>query len=314
MSAKAMATGISLRHCSVLDLIGNTPLLELARLGLPSGVRVFAKAEWFNPGGSIKDRAALSIILDGERRGALTAGKTLLDSTSGNTGIAYAMIGAARGYRVKLVVPENINPERKRTLEAYGAELVMTDAQEGSDGAFRVASQLYSENPNLYFYADQYNNDANWRSHFETTGPEIWEQTAGEVTHFVAGLGTSGTFVGASRFLKKKNPAIEAVAVQPDSPLHGLEGMKHMASAIVPGIYDPWLADHQIEVSTERAQRMVLQLARQEGLLVGISSGAAAVAALELASGLKRGVIVLIFPDSGTRYLSESFWDEYGLH
>ncbi|MBI3939255.1 MAG: PLP-dependent cysteine synthase family protein [Acidobacteria bacterium] len=305
-----MATGAGLHHCSVLDLIGNTPLLDLPCLAPHPSVRVLAKAEWFNPGGSVKDRPARSIILDAEARGALTREKVLLDSTSGNTGIAYAMIGAARGYHVKLVVPGNINVERRRTLRAYGAELVITDPLQGSDGASRVAHEIHQQAPQTYCYADQYNNDANWRAHFQTTGPEIWEQTAGEVTHFVAGMGTSGTFVGTTRFLKKKNTGIEAIAVQPDSPMHGLEGMKHMATADVPGIYDPSLVDRLLEVSTERAQQMVLRLARNEGLLVGITGGAAAAAASEVASTLKQGVVVLIFPDSGSRYLSESFWEE----
>ena len=302
-----------LHPCSIVDLIGNTPLIDLGRLSPQDGVKILAKAEWFNPGGSIKDRAARSIILDAEARGALTPSRMLLDSTSGNTGIAYAMIGAARGYRIKLVVPENISPERRRTLKAYGAELVLTDPLEGSDGAQRQAQEICQREPHLYFYADQYNNDANWRAHYQTTGPEIWEQTTGEITHFVAGMGTSGTFCGTTRYLKKRSPAVQAVAVQPDSPLHGLEGMKHMVTSRIPGIYDPSLADRQIAVSTEQAQHMVLHLARSEGLLVGISGGAAAAAAVQLAAELRRGVIVLIFPDSGTRYLSESFWDSDDL-
>lgn len=305
-----MTVAAKIKPQSVLDLIGNTPLLELPRLAPGPNVRVLAKAEWFNPGGSIKDRAARSIILEAEARGALGPGKTLLDSTSGNTGIAYAMIGAARGYKIKLVVPANINIERRRTLRAYGAQLVLTDPLRGSDGASKVAYETFRDNPSAYFYANQYNNDANWRSHFQTTGPEVWEQTGGEVTHFVAGMGTSGTLMGASRFLKKQNPAVQGIAVQPDSPMHGLEGMKHMQTSDVPGIFDPSLVDRQVDVSTERAQRMVLQLARHEGLLVGISGGAAAVAAAEVASSLTRGVVVLIFPDSGTRYLSEPFWEE----
>jgi len=309
-----MTPGTGLLSSTILDLIGNTPLVDISSLSPNPDVRILGKAEWFNPGGSIKDRAARSIIVDAEARGLLTPKKTLLDSTSGNTGIAYAMIGAARGFRVALAVPENINPERRRILLAHGSELIFTDPLEGSDGAIRRAQQLYKEQPNLYYYADQYNNDANWRAHFETTGPEIWEQTGGEITHFVAGLGTSGTFVGTSRFLKRKNPNLQAVALQPDSPMHGLEGMKHMATAIVPGIYDASLADRQIQASTEGAYRMVLQLARRQGVLVGISAGAVTVAALEIANSLRKGVIVVILPDSGNRYLSESFWEEHDLH
>ncbi|HEV8130965.1 MAG TPA: cysteine synthase family protein [Acidobacteriota bacterium] len=309
-----MSTDIGLQRSTLLDLIGNTPLLELSRLSPKPGVKLFAKAEWFNPGGSIKDRAALSIINDAEARGALTGNKILLDSTSGNTGIAYAMIGAARRYRVKLVVPENINPERRRILTAYGAQLVLTDPLEGADGAIRVAQEIYQKDPGLYFFADQYSNDANWRAHFETTGPEIWEQTGGEVTHFIAGLGTTGTFVGTTRFLKKKRPGIQAITVQPDSPMHGLEGMKHLATAIVPRIYDSALVDRQVNVSTEKAHQMVLQTARQEGLLIGVSAGAAVAVAQEVLADLNNGLIVLVFPDSGNRYLSESFWEEYALH
>ncbi|HEY3131899.1 MAG TPA: PLP-dependent cysteine synthase family protein [Acidobacteriota bacterium] len=308
-----MSSGIGLQRPSLLDLIGNTPLLELTRLSPKRAVKILAKAEWFNPGGSVKDRTARSIILDAEVRGLLTSHNILLDSTSGNTGIAYAMIAAARGYHVRLVVPQNINPERKRILTAYGAELLFTDPLEGADGAIRAADELYLKNPDVYYYANQYSNDANWRAHFETTGPEIWEQTGGEVTHFVAGLGTTGTFVGTTRFLKKKR-AIQSVAVQPDSPIHGLEGMKHLATAIVPKIHDPSLVDRRIDVPTEEAHQMVLRIARQEGLLIGISAGAAAAAALQLAEEIRSGVIVLIFPDSGNRYLSESFWEEYALH
>ena len=301
------------RSSGIVDLIGNTPLIELRSLSPRPGVRVLGKAEWFNPGGSVKDRPALSIILDGEARGALHSGLTLLDSTSGNTGIAYAMIGAARGHRVQLVVPANINVERNRTLKALGANLILTDPLEGSDGAQRRARSIYQEDPRAYFYADQYNNPANSRAHWQTTGPEIWEQTGGDVTHFVAGLGTTGTFCGTARFLKAKRPEVVCVAVQPDSPMHGLEGMKHLDTAIRPGIYEPDLVDREIRVSTETAQRMVLRLARMEGLLVGISSGAAAAAAVQLAGQITNGIIVLVFPDSGTRYLSEPFWDNHDL-
>jgi S-sulfo-L-cysteine synthase (O-acetyl-L-serine-dependent) len=301
---------------SVLDLIGNTPLLSLTKLTADiAPVRVLAKAEWFNPGGSVKDRAALSMILDGERRGLLTKDKTILDATSGNTGIAYAMIAAQRGYKVKLALPANASAERKQTLMAFGAELVLTDASESTDGAQRYVKKLYESNPEKYFYPDQYNNDANWKAHFETTGKEIWTQTAGQITHFVAGMGTSGTFMGVTRRLKQFNPAITCISMQPDGPLHGLEGMKHMPSAIVPGIYDPELADEQIEVSTEDAHRMVVRLAREDGILIGPSSGANLVAAMNIAEKAKAAgqldaVIVTIFADSAAKYLSDRWWQE----
>jgi len=299
---------------SVLDLIGNTPLLLFGRMGadLPPGVRVCAKAEWYNPGGSVKDRAAMAMILDGERRGLLTKDKILIDATSGNTGIAYAMIAAERGYKCKLALPANASAERKQSLQAYGAELILTDRTESTDGAQRYVRVLVDESPNKYFYPDQYNNDANWKAHYDTTGPEIWRQTDEQVTHFVAGMGTSGTFMGVSRRLKKYNPAVQCISMQPDSPLHGLEGMKHMASALVPGIYDPTLADANVEVSTEDAHKMCLRLAREEGLLVGVSSGANLVAALNVAAKLKEGVVVTIFCDSAAKYLSESFWSGTG--
>jgi len=295
---------------SVLDLIGNTPLLSFKRVTrhLPAGVRVCAKAEWYNPGGSVKDRAALAMIVDGERRGLLTRDKTIIDATSGNTGIAYAMIAAERGYKVTLAMPRNASAERKQSLHAYGAELILTDPTESTDGAQRLVRKMVDENPDKYFYPDQYNNDANWRAHYETSGPEIWKQTDGQVTHFVSGMGTSGTFMGVTRRLKKYNPAIQCISMQPDSPLHGLEGMKHMVSALVPGIYDPGVADANVEVSTEDAHAMVLRLAREEGLLVGVSSGANLVAALQVAAKLKEGVVVTIFCDSAAKYLSESFW------
>jgi cysteine synthase B len=298
------------RH--LLDLVGNTPLLRLQRVTreLAAGVSVYAKAEWFNPGGSVKDRPALNMILDGERTGRLTEDKIILDATSGNTGIAYAMVGAARGYRVRLALPASASPERKRILKVYGAELVITSPQEGSDGAIREARRLFAEEPERYFYADQYNNPANWQAHYHGTGVEIWEQTGGSVTHFVAGLGTSGTFMGTSRRLKECNPAIRVISFQPDSPFNGLEGLKHMATAIVPGIYDPALADRDLEVGTEEAQEMTRRLAREEGLLVGVSAGAAAMAALKVASALEEGVVVTVFPDAGDKYLSERFWDE----
>jgi cysteine synthase B len=293
------------------ELVGNTPLIRLRKMtAQANGVEVYAKAEWFNPGGSVKDRPALSIILEGERTGRLTRDKIILDATSGNTGIAYGWIGAARGYRVKLALPQNASEERKKILRTYGVELALTSPLEGSDGAIREARRLYAENPDLYFYADQYNNPANWRAHYETTALEIWEQTEGRITHFVAGLGTSGTFVGTSRRLKELNPNIQCLSFQPDSPFHGLEGLKHMATAIVPGIYDTNIADAEIEISTETAHEFARRLGREEGLLVGISAGAALAAALNVASRLESGIVVTVFPDGGDKYLSDRFWDE----
>jgi cysteine synthase B len=296
---------------SLLDLVGNTPLITFRRVteGL-APVQVLAKAEWYNPGGSVKDRAALSMILDGERRGALTPEKTIIDATSGNTGIAYAMIAAERGYKVKLCLPGNASLERKQTLIALGVELVLTDPGEGTDGAQRRAKKIVTDDPEKYFYPDQYNNPANWRAHYETTANEIWRQTAGTVTHFVAGLGTSGTFIGTTKRLKELNPLVQCISMQPDSPLHALEGMKHMATAIVPGIYDPALADGMVEVASDDAQRMAVRLAREEGVLVGVSAAANMVAALQIASRLKEGTVVTILPDSAAKYLSESFWQE----
>ena len=296
---------------SVIDLIGHTPLVRLPRFeeGLRN-VELYAKIEGRNPGGSVKDRPAARMILDGERSGALRAGKVVLDATSGNTGIAYAMIGASKGYGVRLCLPENVTPERKRILRAYGAELVMTNPLEGSDGAIRRARSLYEADPDQYFYPDQYNNDANWRSHYDTTGPEIIDQTDGRLTHFVAGLGTSGTFMGVGRRLRVFNPSIRLISVQPDSPLHGLEGLKHMESAIVPGIYDPQLADEDVRVSTEEAHDLTRQLAIQEGLLVGISSGANLAGALRVAQRTADARVVVIFCDGGEKYLSERFWEE----
>src|SRR4051794_10385178 len=295
-----------------IDLIGNTPLVRLAKVtaDLPTGVTVVAKAEWRNPGGSVKDRPALSMIRDGIARGLLTPDKTILEATSGNTGIALAMIGAALGYRVELCLPANASPERKRILRAYGAEVVLTSAQEGSDGAIREARRRYAATPERYFYSDQYSNDANWRAHYEGTGPEIWAQTGGQVTHFVAGLGTSGTFMGTGRRLREYNPDIRLIAMQPDSPYHGLEGLKHMGSAIVPPIYDAGFPDEQITVATEDAYAMVKRLAREEGLLVGISSAANVVASIEVAKRLTSGTIVTIFCDGADKYLSERFWEE----
>jgi cysteine synthase B len=295
----------------VLQLIGNTPLLSFRRVAQSvRPVEVYAKAEWYNPGGSVKDRAALAMILDGERRGLLTRDKIVIDATSGNTGIAYAMICAERGYRVKLCLPRNASAERKQNLLAYGAELVLTDPTEGTDGAQRHVKRLVDADPDRYFYPDQYNNDANWRAHYDTTAMEIWRQTDGRVTHFVAGLGTSGTFMGVTRRLKELNPSVQCLSMQPDGPLHGLEGLKHMPTALVPGIFDPDLPDGQIDVDTEDAHHMALRLAREEGLLVGVSSGGNLHAALRVAAELKEGVVVTIFCDSAAKYLSESFWRE----
>jgi cysteine synthase B len=288
----------------ILACIGDTPLIHL-RI---DGVDLYAKGEHTNPGGSVKDRPALSMIRDGERSGRLTPGKTILDATSGNTGIALAMIGAALGYPVTLCLPKNASEERKRTLRVFGAEIVETDPLEATDGAQRRAKALAAESPDRFFYADQYNNDANWRAHYETTAPEILAQTDGRITHFVAGLGTSGTFMGTGRRLREVNPSIKLISFQPDSPLHGLEGLKHMETAIVPGIYDPRLADEDMRVSTEDAYTMVRRLAREAGLLVGISGGAALAGALKVAKNARNAVIVTIFPDSADKYMSERFW------
>ena len=292
------------------ELVGNTPLLRLRHLTSDlRAVEIYAKAEWFNPGGSVKDRPALNMILEGERSGLLTPDKIILDATSGNTGIAYAWIGAARGYKVRLALPQNASEERKRILRSYGAELVLTSPLEGSDGAIREARRLYAESPDLYFYADQYNNPANWEAHYHTTAVEVWQQTAGRITHFIAGLGTSGTFMGTSRRLKEFNPNIKVISFQPDSPFHGLEGLKHMETAIVPGIYDASRADASYEISTESAHEYARQLGKREGLLVGVSAGAALACALKVAREVERGVIVTVFPDGGDKYLSERFWD-----
>ena len=294
-----------------VDLVGNTPLLELASVSREvPGVTILGKAEWYNPGGSVKDRPALWMIQDGEKSGELSSGKVILDATSGNTGIAYAWIGAALGYKVKLCVPKNASEERKKILRALGVEVVLTDPGEGSDGAIREARRLYAEDPERYFYPDQYKNPANVRAHYESTAPEIWEQTEGEITHFVAGLGTSGTFVGTARRLKEYNPEIKVISFEPDSPFHGLEGMKHMASAIVPEIYDPMIADENLGASTEEAYEMVKRLAREEGVLVGLSAGAAVAASLRVARELESGVVVTILPDGADKYLTESFWEE----
>jgi cysteine synthase B len=294
----------------LLDLIGNTPLIKLANLVENPRVEIYGKAEWANPGGSVKDRPALNMILEGERAGALTRDKTIIDATSGNTGIAYAMIAAARGYRVKLCLPKNASEERKRILEAYGVELVLTDPLAGSDGAILAVREIVAADPGKYFYPDQYNNQANWRAHYETTGVEIFEQTGGRITHFVAGLGTSGTFVGAGRRLRELKPEVKLISMQPDSPFHGLEGLKHMETAIVPGIYDTALADEEVEVCTEEAHAMVKQLARREGWFVGVSSGANVVAAMKVAERIDEGVLVTILCDDASKYLSEKFWNE----
>ena len=293
---------------TIEDIIGNTPLLRLARINydLPPGVEAFAKAEYLNPGGSVKDRAALSMILDGERSGKLRSGMTILDATSGNTGIAYAMIGAARGYRVKVCLPRNASPQRKQILTSYGVEIIETDPLLSTDGAQLIARELYVSDPERYFYPDQYNNDANWQAHYQTTAVEIWEQTQRRVTHFVTGLGTSGTFVGIVRRLRELQPNLKAISVQPDSPLHGLEGLKHMPSARPPGIYDWTLADENVTVSTEDAQRTAKRLAREEGVLVGPSSGANVFAARQLALSLNEPAqVVTILCDGGERYMSD---------
>jgi S-sulfo-L-cysteine synthase (O-acetyl-L-serine-dependent) len=304
-----MAIGnLSELHTSAV--VGGTPLLRLDGFeGVAPGVELYAKAEWHNPSGSVKARAAERILTDAERSGRLTAGRTILDASSGNTGIAYAMLGAARGYRVEICVPSNVTPERTRALRAYGAQVVLTDPLEGSDGAIREARARFEAAPGKYFYADQYNNDANWRAHYDTTAPEIWAETSGRVTHFVAGLGTSGTFVGTSRRLRELNPDVRLISFQPDSPLHGIEGLKHMDTAIVPGIYDPSIADETLHVSTEEAYAMTRRLASQ-GIPAGVSSGAALAAVVRVASRLTSGVIVTIFPDGAERYQSERFWQD----
>lgn len=298
----------------ITDAIGNTPLLRLAHIeekyGLSPGVELYAKAEYFNPSGSVKDRAALYMIRDGERRGLLTSGKIILDASSGNTGIAYAMIGAALGYRVEICLPSGASPERKRLLRLYGATIVDTPAADGSDGAILEARRRFAGQPGRYFYPDQYNNPANWQAHYYGTAPEIWRQTEGCITHFVAVVGTGGTFMGAARRLKSFNPSIEVVEVQPDSAFHGLEGMKHMPTAIVPGIYNPRLADRRLTVETEAAQAMTRSLARSEGVLAGPSGGADVLAAVKVAQNLHSGVIVTVLPDGGSRYLQDSFWEE----
>jgi cysteine synthase B len=296
---------------ALLRAVGNTPLLPLRRVTkeISPDVQVYAKAEWFNPGGSVKDRPAFNIIRTAVNECQLLPGMRLLDSTSGNMGIAYATFGAALDIPVTLVLPSNASPERIAILRALGAELVLTDPLEGSDGSIRVARRMAAENPDLYFYANQYDNPANWQAHYRTTGPEIIDQTGGTVTHFVAGLGTSGTLTGVAKYLREYNPEIQIIAAQPDSAFHGLEGLKHMPTAIKPGIFDPNLPDRTLEISTEKAYTMVARLAREEGYFVGISSGAAAVAALQVAGELEHGVVVTVFPDAGYKYLSdEKLW------
>jgi cysteine synthase B len=303
------------RGQTLLKAIGNTPLLQLETLtqDLP-GIEIYGKAEFLNPGGSVKDRAGLNMILDGERTGRLTKDRILLDATSGNTGIAYAMIGASRGYRVRLCLPANASPERKTILQAYGAEMIFTDAAEGSDGAIRKCREVYEENPDLYFYPDQYNNPANWKAHFETTAVEIMAQTARRITHFIACMGTSGTFMGNSRRLRRDMPHVKCISAQPSSGFHGLEGLKHMPTAIVPGIYDERQADENFWIETEDAYAMTRKVARTEGILVGISSGANLHAARQLGERLygegKTAVIVTILCDGAAKYLSEPFWND----
>jgi cysteine synthase B len=300
-----------------LSLIGNTPLVRLKKIadewGIADSVEIYGKCEFMNPGGSVKDRPALNIIETAEAQGALTKDKILLDATSGNTGIAYAMICAIKGYKCQLCVPESASPERKKILKAYGAELIFTPAAESSDGAIRKARELYAQNPDKYFYADQYSNDANWQAHFNTTGVEIWEQTDGRITHFIAAIGTSGSFIGTSRRLKSYNDKIQCIAVQPDVAIHGIEGIKHLESAMVPSIYDPKVPDQFIEVSTETAYHYTVKLPKTEGLLLGISASANVYAALKVAKALtdrnESGVIVCILCDGGAKYLSEHFWN-----
>ena len=311
----AVGLGETLGH-SLVERIGNTPLLRLDALtrDLP-GVALLGKAEWYNPGGSVKDRAAANIVAQARRNGQLRAGQILLDSTSGNTGIAYAMLGAAEGFPVTLCMPENVSRERKQILQGYGANILYTDPADGSDGAIRMARELARNHPDQYFYADQYSNEANWKAHYHGTANEIWQQTQGRITHFVSMLGTSGTFVGTTRRLKELNPAVQCISLQPDSSFHGIEGAKHMASAIVPKIYDPQLADQNLEIATEDAYAMARQLSRNAGLLVGISAAAAVVGCLKIARELplrkgREAVIVTILCDSGDKYLSERFWSE----
>ncbi len=300
-------TVTSMRSSTLEETVGGTPLLRIGEDQI-SLTEIYAKAEWFNPGGSVKDRAARAMLQEGEKSGRLKPGKVILEATSGNTGIALAMLGAAKGYRVRVCLPANASKERKQILRAYGAELIETSALEGTDGAIVRARRLSAEKPDLYFYPDQYNNPANWQAHYQTTAEEIWEQTEGRVTHFVAGLGTSGTFVGNSRRLKELSPAIRCISFQPDSPMHAIEGLKHMETAMVPGIYDDTVADQTLTIRTEEAYQSCLRLSRDRGLFVGLSSGAALVAAEQVAKLVKNGVVVTVFPDGGDKYLSEGPW------
>jgi len=299
---------------SIEQLIGNTPLIRVRRVTrhLSPAVEVYVKAEWFNPGGSVKDRPAWNMIRTAEQQGLLTPDKVIIDATSGNTGIAYAMIGAARGYRVQLCLPANANAERKRMLQAFGAELILTDPREQTDGAIRKVQELVAADPDRYFYPDQYNNPANWQAHYNGTGVEIWQQTEGRITHLVAGMGTTGTLMGTGRRLKEYSRHVRLIAVQPDSPFHGLEGLKHLETALVPGIYDPTVPDDIAEVSTESAHAMARLLAREEGLFVGISAAAAVCAAMRVAERLSSGVVVAIAPDGGSRYITDPLWEEQG--
>jgi cysteine synthase B len=309
----APVAGPAVRATSILDQIGHTPLLDLSplalRAGVPAQVGVYAKAEWFNPGGSVKDRPALRIIQEAEASGALTPDRILIDSSSGNTGIAYALIGAVKGLQVHLVMPANVSAERKALVRAYGATLIASDPVEGSDGAIRLVREIVAADPQRYFYADQYNNPANWRAHYDTTGPEIWHQTQGQVTHFVAGLGTTGTFTGIGRFVRQAHPAVQLVAVQPEDELQVIEGLKHLETAIVPGIYDATLPDVQLPIGAEAAWEMARRLGREAGLFVGLSAGAAVAAALDVAKTLEEGVVVTLLPDSGSKYVSLGIFD-----
>ncbi len=307
MERKSEGGGVTLRS-SVVEQIGNTPLLRLRDPSIPPKVEVYAKLEFFNPGGSVKDRPARRMIEDGEREGLLVPGKTILDSTSGNTGIAYAMIGAAKGYAVKLAMPANASRERKAVLAAYGAEVVYTDPGESSDGAILEARRLYEADPDRYFKPDQYNNPSNWQAHFDTTAPEIWQQTSERVTHFIATIGTGGTVMGTGRGLKHFDERVQVIAAEPSDSFHGIEGLKHMESSIVPGIYDESFLDHKISVDTEDAYDVALRLPRQHGVLVGQSSGAAYWAALEIARQLEEGVVVTVFCDGGDKYMSTPMW------
>jgi cysteine synthase B len=308
---KAINKISTIENFSILNKIGNTPLIKIKKLteNLSPDVSIYAKAEWFNPGGSIKDRPALNMILEGENNGLLNHDKIILDATSGNTGIAYALIAAVKGYKVKLVLPANASEERKKIITAYGAEIILTDPLEGTDGAQRVAKKIYQSNTDKYFYPDQYNNPANWFAHYNTTAREIWNQTKGKITHFVCGLGTTGTFTGTSKRLKELKPSIQCIELQPDSPLHGLEGLKHLPTSQIPGIYDETLRDQLLEISTEESYKMIKRLAIDEGLFAGISSGAAMAASLKISMEIESGVIVTVFADGGIKYLSENIWE-----